>query len=84
MAQPSGSVIDEVMGNLRDRQPQSWHYRVSAEHADTLRQIKEAYQAGRFGSKKKPAAEAIARTLNDRGIADVQYQGVLAWLERVS
>lgn len=75
-------IIDEVLGNIAERQPQAWYQRIAPEHADTLRQIKDAYLAGRFGKQKKPAAEAIARTLRARGIATVQHQGVLAWLGR--
>jgi hypothetical protein len=82
MGKAKGDIIDEVLGNISERQPQAWYQRIAPEHADTLRQIKDAYLAGRFGKQKKPAAEAIARTLKDRGIAAVQFQGVLAWLER--
>lgn len=82
MAKGKADVIDEVLGNIAERLPQAWHQRVAPEHIDTLRQIKEAYLAGRFGKQKKPAADAIAKTLRDRGIANVQHQGVIAWLER--
>jgi hypothetical protein len=82
MAKGKPDIIDDVLGNIAARQPQAWHQRVSLEHADTLQAIKDAYNSGRFGKRKKPAAEAISKTLKDRGIANVQFQGVLAWLER--
>lgn len=78
----AGSVVDEVIGNLAKPRPQAWHERVAPEHADTLREIREAWLSGRLGTKRITAARAIAKTLNAKGIAKVGPQGVLAWLER--
>jgi hypothetical protein len=76
------TVVDEVLGNIGSPLPQCWHERIAPEHVETLREIREAWSSGRLGSKKQTAARAIAKTLNDRGIAKVGPQGVIAWLER--
>ena len=78
----AANVVDEVLGNLAKPKPQAWHERVAPEHAETLRDIREAWTSGRLGSKRITAARAISKTLNDRGIAKVGPQGVIAWLER--
>lgn len=76
------SIVDEVIGNLPVRKPMRWDQRVDPQHKETMEAIRQAYLAGEFGSQQKPAAEAIAKTLRARGIADVQFQGVLDWLKR--
>lgn len=76
------SILDEVLANIPTRMPQSWHQRIAPEHAGTVKEIREAWFAGKLGTKKITAARAIAKTLGDLGIAKVGPQGVLAWLER--
>ena len=78
----AANVVDEVLGNLAKPKPLAWHERVAPEHAATLCEIREAWASGRLGTKKITAARAIAKTLNDRGIAKVGPQGVIAWLDR--
>ena len=77
-----GSIVDEVLGNLAVPKPRRWYENVDPQHADTLATIREAFYAGAFGPQQKPACEAIAKTLRAKGIADIQYQGVLQWLKR--
>lgn len=78
----AANVVDEVLNNIARPRPLAWHERVAPEHAETLRDIREAWASGRLGNKKITAARAISKTLNDRGIAKVGPQGVIAWLER--
>lgn len=76
------NVIEEIAGLVRpSRQSLAWHHRIAPEHAETIAEIKAAWKAGRFGKRRKPAAEAIAAYLTGQGIATVGYNGVLTWLD---
>ena len=79
---PRESVLDEVLANIKERASQSWYQRVAPEHADTVKEIHDLWAAGKFGTKKYPAAKAVAKFLNDRGIANIGPQGVIRWLEK--
>jgi hypothetical protein len=79
---PRESVLDEVLANIEQRAPQAWYQRVAPEHADTVNEIRQLWEAGKFGRKKYPAGKAIAKFLHDRGIANVGPQGVIRWLEK--
>lgn len=77
------SVLDEVVGELAERSgPRRWFHRVAPEHLETLKELREAWLAGRLGKARRPAARVIARILKARGIATVGEQGVEEWLER--
>jgi hypothetical protein len=75
------SAVDEIIGALPPARPLAWHHRVAAQHRATLAEIKAAYVAGKFGSKKATAARTVAQYLNKHEISSVGTQGVLAWLD---
>jgi hypothetical protein len=81
MAIKSCDIVAEIAAAVPKRQPQRWHQRVAPEHLATLDAIREAFETGKFGPKKKPAYLAIAAVLESRGIANVGRNGVQAWLE---
>lgn len=74
-------IVAEIAGQVRTRRHMRWFQAVAPEHVATLDVIAAAYKAGKFGAKKKPAADAIVAVLQARGIATVGYNGVLQWLE---
>ncbi len=80
MGTKSTDAVAEIVARLPVEKPKSWEHRVDPKHHGTLDQIKAAYHAGRFGHKKKTAAETIAAWLREQGISTVGYQGVLEWL----
>lgn len=82
MGKTQTDVVAEIAARVPVDRPKSWEHRVAAEYVDTLAQIKAAYRAGRFGAKRKPAAQTIAAWLTERGISTVGYQGVLEWLAK--
>ena len=77
----AGSIIEEIRAAIppANRGSRPWHERVPAEHAETLREIHDAWHDGLFGSRRYPAAAAISKRLSDLGI-DIGEQGVIAWL----
>lgn len=75
-------AVREIAAMVPQAVPKSWEYRVAEEHRSTLDQIKAAFAAGQFGSRKSTAAKAIAAWLKSNGISTVGYQGVLEWLEK--
>lgn len=81
MAKAKG-LIAEICANLPPPQHLSWEHRIDNKHFSTIKEIKAAYQAGAFGSKKITAARAIAKFLNDNNIATVGPQGVIQWLAK--
>lgn len=74
-------IVAEIAGQVRTRRHTRWFQTIAPEHVATLDVIAAAYKAGKFGSRKKPAADAIVAVLKARGIATVGYSGVLQWLE---
>jgi hypothetical protein len=79
---PLSSVVDDVLANIARRAPQAWYELIAPEHAGTVREIRDAWAAGKLGAKKYPAARGISKYLSDQGIAKVGPQGVLRWLEK--
>lgn len=82
MARKSASPIDEIVSLLPPKRALSWDHQIADEHRETLVEIKAAYVAGKFGTKKATAARAIAQWINAQGISNVGRQGVLQWLEK--
>jgi hypothetical protein len=76
------SAVDEIAGSIPQRRRLSWEFRVASEHAETLEEIKAAFQRGGFGKHAEPAAKAISDYLHRNGIAQIGPQGVLAWLAK--
>lgn len=77
------SVVDEIAEEIANRRPPlRWFERVAPEHVATLAEIREGWLAGRFGTKRRPAAKIISRWLNEHDIAQVGEQGVEEWLQR--
>ena len=56
-----------------------WWERVPPEHQTTVDAIHRGWHAGTLGTRKRPAARAIAATLEEFGI-QIGEQGVIAWL----
>jgi hypothetical protein len=75
------SLLAEIRANIPSGSFLRWFDRVAAEHQTTLAEIRRAYKAGELGPKKKPAARAVSKYLQDHGITTVGYNGVLQWLE---
>ena len=75
-------VIDAIKANLPPANCHSWEYRVDPKHAGTLKEIKDAWKRGEFGSRRITAARAIAKFLNGQGISQIGTQGVLQWLAK--
>lgn len=76
------SAVDEIASSIPEKRRLSWEFRVAGEHVGTLEDIKAAYNSGKFGRHKEPAANAISDYLQKNGIAQIGPQGVLAWLEK--
>jgi len=75
-------AVAAIKAAIPQRRSMKWQDRVSPEHAETLRNIREAFDAGEFGTKRKPAYIAIATYLNEQDISTVGHQGVREWLEK--
>lgn len=71
---------DEIAANVRGTRHVCWWKKIAPQHVETLAAIREAYDAGKFGRYRKPAAEAIADYLTRHGIASVKYQEIQKWL----
>lgn len=75
------TIVDQVSSRIKpNRRLRRWEDEVADEHQQTLKEIKEAWQEGRFGRAAYPAAMAIAKTLNESGISSVRQSGVVRWL----
>ncbi len=64
------------------RSPLAWHERVAPEHLPELAELKAAWKAGELHASKIATARIISAKLQERGIATIGPQGVLAWLEK--
>ena len=79
----SGGLLED----LRDAMAQvrhggkRWHEKISPEHLEELNAIKAAWRAGELGTRKKTLARNISTRLRERGITDIGYNGVIAWLD---
>jgi hypothetical protein len=58
-----------------------WHEKIAPEHLEELNAIKAAWRAGELGTRKKTLARNISTRLRERGITDIGYNGVIAWLD---
>ena len=79
----SGGLLED----LRDAMAQvrhggkRWHEKIAPEHLEELNAIKAAWRAGELGTRKKTLARNISTRLRERGITDIGYNGVIAWLD---
>lgn len=76
------SPVDEIAALVPPAVPRSWEHRVAEEHRQTLEEIKAGYLAGRFGTSKFRACEAISNWLKANNIATIGRQGVEEWLAK--
>lgn len=60
-----------------------WYREVAPEHQPVLDELAQAWLDGRLGVKLKPAAEGIAATLSQLGVANVKFNAVQRWLEQL-
>lgn len=74
-------IVAQVISKMPGRKPVSWWYFVAPEHQSTLDTIKQAFLDGKFGAATTTAGKGISAYLKEHGIADIGYQGVIAWLE---
>lgn len=85
MAKQTATAVSKIQSLLKNsRVPKRWHERVAPEHADTLREILDAWRAGQLGQAKKTAAASIAKYLNENNISSVGQQGVIRWLDEAA
>ena len=79
------SIVDEVAAKLAARQvSRKWHDRVAPEHQKILKELRQAWTDGKFGTACRPASRVISEILRSRGISDVGLHGVEAWLSEPS
>lgn len=76
------SVVDEIAALIPARSGwRPWWERVGPDVASALPGVLEAWRTGKFGTKRSPAAKAIASWLQKRGV-QIGAQGVEEWLKR--
>jgi thiamine pyrophosphate-dependent acetolactate synthase large subunit-like protein len=76
------SAVEMAISQLRAPRLTAWWHRIDQQHQPTLDELEAAWKDGRLGSRLAPAADAIAKTLKELGIATVGRQGVQNWLRR--
>lgn len=75
--------IDQIAKSIAcHRRNKRWCDHLTGEHAATVARIREAWLAGRLGTKRRTAAREISAYLKSAGIADVGVQGIDQWLQR--
>jgi hypothetical protein len=76
------SIVDQIAAAIPESQSgKPWWFRITPEQREFVAPVMAAWKAGRFGTRKMPAARAISKTLTEHGIK-IGAQGVLAWLNR--
>ncbi len=80
----SGGLLEDVRREMSEVRhgPSCWWDRVDPKHLDELQALKRAWQSGELGTRKKTLARTISNHLRSRGISDIGWQGVHAWLEK--
>jgi hypothetical protein len=74
------NIIDEIAAAIPPSQSRwPWWKRLDPDHQKTIDVIHAAWLAGKFGTRKSPAAQAISAWLTGHGIP-IGKQGVIAWL----
>jgi hypothetical protein len=76
------NAVEMVLAHLPGPRLLGWWHRIDPKHQPTLDELEAAWKAGKLGTRLAPAADAIAKTLKELGIATVQRQGVQNWLRR--
>jgi hypothetical protein len=77
------SIIEEVAALIPENPGvRPWWDRLDAKQAALAAEILAAWKAGTFGSKRRPAATAIAAALRRHGV-NIGFQGVDTWLRRL-
>jgi hypothetical protein len=77
------SIVAEVTALIPERPGvRPWWDRLDQKQAALAAEILAAWKAGAFGSKRRPAATAIATALRRHGV-EIGFQGVDTWLRRL-
>lgn len=81
MAKTSGAVAEIAALIPKRTGVRPWWEKVDEPVAAALPGVLEAWRAGELGTKRRPAAEAIAAWLQKQGV-EIGEQGVDEWLKR--
>jgi len=76
------NALEMAIAHLPGPRRLGWWQRIDPKDQPTLDELEAAWRAGKLGPFLRPAANAIAKTLTELGIATVQVQGVQTWLKR--
>ncbi len=85
MAKKSVDLADEIMAmippSMRSR---PWWVLVPQQHLPTLKVIADGWFAGKYGTSRKRAADAISAWLKFKKISTIGHQGVIKWLDQLT
>jgi hypothetical protein len=78
---PLGEAIRAAVPPVVKRTP-AWWERLDADTLAEVEAIRRDFHAGALGGSRSAVARAIASELTARGLVEIGWQGVTAWLAR--